>query len=231
MKKNIWITAALLLVILLPLTPAPNQNQESLAEYYDRMSEILFRYDPGIDYPALHEKYRQSRPVQPFIHELKFSIRPKIHDIRTGLDENSPIAHVLIISEYKLYWNTDARIKIDRYVQDIQRAYGCTVTLETVQGGDAETLKKLIQDYYNAGLDGVVLIGRLPAAWYEIENDHEAIEQGGYGYADWTCDLFLMDMDGLWLDTDNNGLYDSHTAGSGDIASGFGLRIRAVEGY
>ncbi len=37
------------------------------------------------------------------------------------------------------------------------------------------------------------------------------------GYADWICDLFLMDLDGLWEDIDANGKYDSHSAGTGDL--------------
>jgi hypothetical protein len=62
----------------------------------------------------------------------------------------------------------------------------------------------------------VVLIGQLPVAWFEVPNDHYWWN-GGYGYADWPCDLFYMDLDGLWEDLDSNGKYDSHLAGTGDI--------------
>jgi hypothetical protein len=88
--------------------------------------------------------------------------------------------------------------------------------LETIEGGSPESLKALIQEYYNTGLSGVVLVGRLPAAWFEVPNDHYWWE-GGYGYANWTCDLFFMDLDGKWEDRDENGIYDIHTDGPGDL--------------
>jgi len=63
-----------------------------------------------------------------------------------------------------------------------------------------------------------VFIGSLPAAWFEVANDF-----GTYGYASFPCDLYFMDLDGSWWDLQSTapmqaGVYDSHTAGSGDTA-------------
>ena len=52
----------------------------------------------------------------------------------------------------------------------------------------------------------MVLIGDIPTAWFQISNDHDK-----YGYAEWPCDLYYMDTDGVWADLDNDGIFDSHT--------------------
>ena len=51
-------------------------------------------------------------------------------------------------------------------------------------------------------LDGCLLIGDLPVPWYETS-------------ADFPLDVYYMDLDGTWTDSDLNGLYDEHT---GDTA-------------
>lgn len=131
----------------------------------------------------------------------------------------SSLSRVLVSVNASLCADKRARGSIDRYLWDINRGSNCTVELMTAQGGSPEDIKLRIQArYYQGGLDGVVLIGRLPAAWYEVANDH-AWSNGDYGYADWTCDLFFMDMDGSWDDADADRKYDSRRAGAGDLAS------------
>lgn len=87
-----------------------------------------------------------------------------------------------------------------------------TVVLE-VSGGTAEDLKDQILFYWDNGYNvtGTVLIGDLPVAWFHHEYDFS-------GPAEFPCDLFLMDLDGEWIDSDSDGLYDSHTNGEGDTA-------------
>jgi hypothetical protein len=126
-------------------------------------------------------------------------------------------SRILVVANQDLYNNATAREKIDRYIGDIQNAFHCTMTLETVSGGSCIDIKNLIKNYYNSGLAGVVCIGRIPPAMYEVPNDHYWWE-GGYGYAKWPCDLYYADMDGTWSDNDNNGIFDDHTDGSGDKA-------------
>lgn len=81
---------------------------------------------------------------------------------------------------------------------------GWTVTVQSGAGMSAEDLRGLFQSTQN--LDGVLLIGFLPCAWYE--EDYWAEEE-------FPCELFLMDLDGIWGDADGDGIYDSHT---GDVA-------------
>lgn len=82
-----------------------------------------------------------------------------------------------------------------------------------VSGVEPDDLKDIIKNYWQSGYNvtGAVLIGDLPAEWFHHENDF-------YGPSEFPCDLFFMDLDGTWTDTDDDKMYDSHTDGSGDTA-------------
>jgi hypothetical protein len=99
--------------------------------------------------------------------------------------------------------------KINRYVTDIG-LQGYAVHLFEYTGGNAKGLKNFIKDR-KQNLLGCVFIGDFPAAWYEVEDDYYE-----YGYAQFPCDLFFMDLDGKWLDRDGNGIFDLHADGPGD---------------
>lgn len=86
---------------------------------------------------------------------------------------------------------------------------GYTILSYQTSGGNPDTLRQFIKDIYDTNnIEGVLLIGNIPVAWFEIADDFN-----GSGYADFPCDLFYMDLDGTWLDTMNtgNGKYDGHT--------------------
>lgn len=197
------------------LMQGKNTTQELHLDYKE-MTKILFKYDPGINYNTFHAQYIRENPYRPFDYAYQYTLPPsKISDLRRQLGNS--ISKILFIANSTLYADSRASQRIDRYVQDINSGYNCEVMLLTAEGGGPKDIKLLIQQEYSlTGLDGVVLIGRLPAAWFEVPNDHYWWN-GGYGYADWTCDLFFMDLDGLWEDIDANGKYDSHSAGTGDM--------------
>lgn len=185
---------------------------------YIQMTKILRRFNPGVDYNSLHTVYRLKHPPQRYSPTLQYSLdlRLKNNWVKTS-SSSELISHVLILVEEALYSKTQAKQKIDRYAQDIGNSYQCKVTLVTIRGGAPEEIRALLQDYYQqSGLSCAVFIGHIPEAWYEVPNDHYWWE-GGYGYANWICDLFYMDLDGNWKDTDGNGIYDVHTNGNGDI--------------
>jgi hypothetical protein len=94
---------------------------------------------------------------------------------------------------------------ITTYAEDVHALYGYGVCLETVTNPNPEQVKSLIISY-SGNLRGVLFVGDLSEAYYEINNDY-----GEYGYKNWPCDLFFMDLDGQWSDSDNNSIYDLHT--------------------
>lgn len=89
--------------------------------------------------------------------------------------------------------------QLSRFASDVS-ADGWTVEVTVMEGGTAEDLKTLLQGV--SGLDGAILVGFLPCAWYE--EDYWAVEE-------FPCELYLMDLDGTWQDIDSDGFYDGHT--------------------
>lgn len=84
------------------------------------------------------------------------------------------------------------------------------VEFYTTSGGTAMELRTFLADRYSQGLEGAVLIGDLPVAWYEKDCWEDPVT-----HEQWPCDLFYMDLDGIFSDSDSDGMYDSH---SGDTA-------------
>jgi hypothetical protein len=81
---------------------------------------------------------------------------------------------------------------------------GWTVDMQSMSGGNASDLRFLLQN--TPDLDGAVFVGFLPCAWYE--DDYWAAEE-------FPCELYFMDLDGTWVDADQDSLFDDHT---GDVA-------------
>lgn len=113
------------------------------------------------------------------------------------------INKVLIIVDATIY--IQLKNKIKRYAYDINYAYGCKVIMEQVENGDHKDIKDIIISN-STDLNGVVFIGDIPAAWFEQESSYDK-----YGHEEWPCDLYYMDIDGVWEDLDNDEIYDSHS--------------------
>ncbi len=113
------------------------------------------------------------------------------------------------------------------FVSDLE-AEGWSVAVWTVTSPTAQALRADIQeDYSLGGLEGVILIGDIPAGW---------IEAGGGEYP---ADLYLMDMNGSWTDSDSDGLFDSWSGWAPEIWAGrltptwlsFGTSVELLENY
>ena len=114
-----------------------------------------------------------------------------------------PILVVVNSSIYDAIYNPSLK----QYISDLE-AEGYGVTLTKYTSGTAEELKEYLKLF--PGLKGALFIGDLPIAWFEIGSDF-----GQIGYTNFPCDLFYTDLDGNWQDTDNNGMYDTHTGNMG----------------
>lgn len=141
-----------------------------------------------------YEDYIKSRDVK------LFSVQ-KIAEYVDAIDE--PMVIVFVDSDLMPHIEED----IDVYSSTLMNIGYDVVVLE-VSGGTVEDLKNQIISYRDTAynLTGVVLIGDFPVAWFYYDEE------------EFPCDLFLMDLDGEWIDSNNDGLYDSHTNGSGDTA-------------
>ncbi len=99
------------------------------------------------------------------------------------------------------------KASLDQYVADLA-ADEYDVAVIKVSGGTAEQFRNLLINEYSLGMVGCVLIGNFPIAWYESECWEEKEHE------EFPCDLFYMDLDGSFSDSDSDGLYDTHT---GDV--------------
>ena len=109
----------------------------------------------------------------------------------------------LILVETALY--TPLKPEIDQYALDLEDD-GFTAETYTLSGGTAQDLKNFILAH-STNLAGCALVGDLPAAWYELDV---------WGHEEFPSDLYFMDLDGTWSDSDGDGRFDGHAAGSGD---------------
>ncbi len=97
---------------------------------------------------------------------------------------------------------------VDRYVRDLE-ANGYMTKLYVVEGGNHVNIRQTMQADLAHALVGTVMIGSaLPVAWFNMQNDFD-------GPSQFPVDLFFMDLDGSWIDSNGDGMYEAHT---GDIA-------------
>jgi parallel beta-helix repeat protein len=90
---------------------------------------------------------------------------------------------------------------LDRYIVDL-RSEGVECVAREFNGTSVE-LRSILRDAYSRGLKGCLLVGDIPAVWYEMDSD--------FGHEEFPTDLFYMDLNGNWTDTDWDGKYDRHT--------------------
>jgi len=173
-------------------TLTKNNNAELVRLF---AKDVQLKGDPKVNY----DNYQSTRVQLPFSYS-------KVLTLQGNQNGNRDIEKIIIIPTSSVY--SQLSEKIIRYANDINRAYGCEVTILTVCAGTHTSIKNLILSE-QTDLSGVVFIGDIPAAWYEVENDFNE-----YGYAVWPCDLYYMCLNSTWEDNDENGIFDAHT---GDI--------------
>jgi hypothetical protein len=113
----------------------------------------------------------------------------------------------LVVVESSLYEPLQA--SLDQYAESMQ-AEGFEVRVESWSPGTVDDLKALLFDQVDRHhIEGALLIGDLPTAWYE----HIAFNH----YQQFPIDLYLQDRDAVWSDQDRDGLFDGHSELTLDI--------------
>ncbi len=114
-------------------------------------------------------------------------------------DEYLPNTVLVIVNE-SIYDQTESRIKT--YCTDISKDGIASNIILLDPAEDSYELKLLLQSY-NGKAECGFFIGDIPPVWYE---------QTAFGtYEVFPTDLYYMDLDANWLDTDSNGYFDSHS--------------------
>ncbi len=137
-------------------------------------------------------------------NHITFTSNLFTHTLKKHLTPNDPSCGDYLILTTPLIYDS-LTYELQTYIEDVHTIYGYGIYLETVENFNCQNLKSLIISYQD-NLKGVFFVGSLSDCMFEVDNDHNQ-----YGYRKWPCDLYFMDIDGVWSDSDNNGIYDAHT--------------------
>jgi hypothetical protein len=118
-----------------------------------------------------------------------------------GREVVQPAESFLIVIDRALHPSLESRL--DQYVETM-RSEQFQVYVEPWAPTDVDELKALLFDYVDLyDIEGALLIGDLPYA--EFEQDGLVGDDLGF-----PVDIYLQDRDTMWVDQDNNGIYDFH---------------------
>jgi hypothetical protein len=202
MQKRLPSRICLALLILLAglfLFPSPVRAQSGVQPHWDGDGGYTGDYSTipllewaGPGQPGTYEEYMAGREQKPLQASHLLSSSPG----RLG----GRVKKALVLVNTGLY--SGIQTALGDYVADLVDQ-GYTVDVHQISGGTPVSLKAFILANVT-DLVGCVFVGDQPAAWYNDQGD------------EFPCDLFYMDLDGEWLDTDYDGVYDGHSSGTGD---------------
>ena len=119
--------------------------------------------------------------------------------------QNDPFVYVLVNST--VYGSLSSTLLT--YKHDLE-SDGFSVEIFLDFGNSAETIREFLQSEAETHeIAGVLLVGDVPYATY-------ITKVGDWNYT-YPCDLYYMDLDGTWIDSDSDGTYDEHSSGDGDL--------------
>lgn len=184
-------------IVLLPgggadARSAPQGQWDSDGGYSADYSGIPRLNWSGPGSPNSYRDYLLRRSNAPFSISHVWSVSPPRGAGR--------VSKALVIVNTGLFTGIQANLAV--YSSDLAND-GYTVEVHQASGGTPTDLRNFIINN-STDVVGCVLVGDQPAAFFEYDSEQ------------FPCDLFFMDLDGDWLDTDFNGIFDSHTGGSGD---------------
>ncbi len=196
-----------LVILLVTITTAPRVN-------------ILRHISPDSSRPTGFQEWQETRaPLSPW----------RAEKLRTTGISFNPMVGIIVESTLVL----SIIDHLDTLINDLT-AEGYQVTLFSAQGGSCESLRTLLQQEYQNGLTSAILIGNLPVAWFQMIDDwnNNRRRDPDEGYEEFPCDLYFMDLDGIWEDNwhrydtldslvpGTDSIFDTH---SGDIAPEIGV--------
>ena len=185
------LTLCLVFLTLFAFVPAASGSED----LYQNITRLRWAGPPGTE-PGSYQDFITEHNL---FTAPPMTIREVYRTPAKALDN-----HVLIAVEESLYPLIETGL--GGYVSDLEaEGYTVTVVLDTAFGGTPMEFRDYLSSVYDSvGLVGALLIGDLPVPW------HESIWDDGE-YENYPCDYFFMDLDGVWLDNDINGIYDQHS--------------------
>jgi hypothetical protein len=106
-------------------------------------------------------------------------------------------------------------MEINRYMMDLRAEGRYEPVLYHRYWTDEVEVKNLLRfGYTTYNMAGALFVGDIPVAFFEMDDN---LVGSPVEHVTFPMDLFYMDMDGWWEDTDSDGAYDVHVVGSGDL--------------
>lgn len=97
----------------------------------------------------------------------------------------------------------DVKDSLEQYREDLKNSGLEDAILLNWSEPDPCLIRETLQHFYsNNSLAGALLVGDIPAVEYEMFTE--------WDYERYPTDLYYMDLDGDWVDEDNDGVYDEH---------------------
>ena len=115
---------------------------------------------------------------------------------------NSQRPLVLVIVHSSIY--TTVEPSLEQYATDIENEGFSVIIIESrqLQNETPQDIRSLLQNLMNDNLVGALFVGDIPGVWIQVGD--ETI----------LTDMYYKDLNGSWLDSDGDGVYDEH---SGDV--------------
>ncbi|HEC75927.1 MAG TPA: hypothetical protein ENI33_01550 [Thermoplasmatales archaeon] len=195
--KKIFIAVFVAILLIFPYTLLKGETKILLEENDEGDAQPVAKlqwFSPNGELPGTYEEYILRHPLSPAKFGRFFSTKNFLH---------TPQHSISILIDENIYDEIEDVIK--KYISDLENE-GYSVFLQSVYGGTPEEIKEWVRERYEKGSEGIVFVGDITACWAEVSNSV------------FPCDLFYMDLDGNWEDRDNDGDYEIHTSGEGDMA-------------
>ena len=211
----------------------PGELTKAEKEYYKNIKKLEWAGPEGTA-PTSYEEWRGKfpTPIPPdeispiervdLLHESMSEIGPPHPAFTPLLGEPEKPATTPSISKYLTLlngdlWdnNPDLRWRIWRWADEIYLQTGRTMEIWKCSPiCSKEAIRNWLNDqHFNYGAGGCVIIGDQDVPWYEIPGHYDAWGNW-WGAEEFPIDLYYMDLDGTWTDSDSDGKFDSHT---GDV--------------
>jgi hypothetical protein len=199
---RVTISLLILLIGLCPWLPtttisAQPSPSETMRSWHDNPSGIpVTRWvDRDGSRPTGFQEWKlKAGPEGPFVSALV--------DARPADKRGPRSGEICVLVNNQL--TAGIQTSLDQYVTDLA-AEGYSVAVYAQSGGTPQDIRAFLQEEFEKGMVGVLVIGALPVPWYEAECWDPAEHE------EFPCDLYYMDMDGDWWDADGDGLFDAHT--------------------
>lgn len=186
--------AVVTIFIISPFNFPKGEKNSLLEERNGEAVKKLEWFSPDGELPGTYVEYLMEHPLTHAEFGRFFSTKNFLHSSQHS---------VSILVDENIYDEIENTIK--NYISALQNE-GYNVFLQTVSGGTPEEIKEWVKERYESGSEGIIFVGDITACWAEVSGSV------------FPCDLFYMDLDGKWEDGDNDGDYEIHDSGDGDMA-------------